>query len=87
MIIWILLFLTLSINDLIHAELIRVPLTRSSGPLRSGLAKRIVGYSELVDVVFPGIPNIDLAYLGAVSIGQPPQEFLLSNSHLKPNGC
>jgi hypothetical protein len=37
----------------------------------------VVGVAQLVDDVVPGQPDVDLGYLGTVSIGTPPQEFLL----------
>jgi hypothetical protein len=59
------------------AELIRIPLAQrdvSSSELR----RRDLGYMPLISDVVVGSPNVDLAYLGEVSIGTPPQSFLLS---------
>lgn len=70
---WILSFGCLA---LVHAaELIRVPLVERDA---SQLRKRDLGYSPLISDVVPGAPNVDLAYLGEVSIGTPPQSFLVS---------
>ena len=81
---WILsLLLVISVAD--TAEIIRIPLisrerVNEQGLLSRSLAKRKVGFSPLVDhVVFQGT-FIDLAYLGLVSIGTPPQSFLLGIS-------
>ena len=62
------------------ADVIRIPLIQAPGAARRGLGKRAgsVGVAQLVDDVAPGSPNVDFAYLGAVSIGTPPQLFLLS---------
>ena len=58
------------------AELIRVPLVqRDASSL--GLSKRALGISPLISDVIPGSPDVDLEYLGEVSIGTPPQNFLV----------
>jgi hypothetical protein len=68
----------LSITLVSSAELIKIPLIQLSKPAGSGFSKRfVVGYSDLTDDVIPGQPNVDLSYLGRVSIGTPPQTFLL----------
>jgi hypothetical protein len=73
---WVLsLMLSISIGRC--AKLIQVPLTQSAAQSHA-LVKRSIGSSQLVDVVIPGPPYQDLGYLGAVSIGEPPQDFLLS---------
>jgi len=73
----------LSISLVRSAEIIRVPLIQLSKPAGSGFSKRsTIGFSSLTDDVNPGHPYVDLAYLGQVSIGNPPQNFLLSKSSL-----
>lgn len=70
----------LSISLVRGAELIKVPLVQRSMPAGGGLSKRsTIGYAPLTDDVDPKGNNImvDLGYLGEVSIGNPPQTFLL----------
>lgn len=75
-------YLLLSIALVSAAELIKIPLFPiqrdvAQNNLRSNLAKRAIGYAPLVDhVSFQGI-NVDVSYLGLVSIGTPPQNFLV----------
>jgi hypothetical protein len=59
------------------AELIRIPLIQSSVPATRNLIKRTVGFSPLLDDVIPPPEDIDIAYLGLVSIGSPSQDFYL----------
>jgi|SRR5579859_3536165 len=68
------------------ADIIRVPLIPLSvprkrvvqrGKLGGNFDKRDVGYAPLIDHVFPGSINQDIAYLGQVSLGNPPQSFLV----------
>ena len=81
---WILRTLVaISIAD--AADIVRVPLVprqriNEQGAFSGTLAKRKIGYSPLVDhVVYQG-NYVDIAYLGLVSIGTPPQSFLLGIS-------
>lgn len=75
--------MAISIAD--AADIIRVPLVprqrlNEQGAFSGSLAKRKIGYSPLVDhVVFQG-NYVDIAYLGLVSIGTPPQSFLVGIS-------
>jgi hypothetical protein len=63
------------------AELVRIPLAqREASP---ALRRRDTGYSPLVSDVIPGADAIDLAYFGEVSIGTPPQSFLVSTALLQ----
>jgi len=75
---WILCsFLSISVVN--GADVLRIPLIQTYGTGRRSLGRRAadVGVAQLVDDVVPGQPNLDLGYLGAVTIGTPPQEFLL----------
>ena len=73
------------INLVEAAELIKIPLfpierNPVQNNLRSNLAKRAIGYASLIDhVAFTGV-NVDVSYLGSVSIGTPPQTFLIGIS-------
>lgn len=74
------MLLAISVAD--AADIIRIPLiprerANQQGAFSGSLAKRKIGYSPLVDhVVFQGT-YVDVAYLGLVSIGTPPQSFLV----------
>lgn len=74
MFLWFLTWILL-ISVVRSAELIKIPLHRLSA---TNLGKRSIGYSPLLDDVAPGYPDVDLSYFGEVSIGTPPQKFLLS---------
>src|SRR5271154_4022725 len=70
----------LSLSVVNGADVIRIPLIQRASTGRRELGKRgatVVGVAQLVDVVVPGQPDVDLGYFGTVSIGTPPQEFLL----------
>jgi hypothetical protein len=72
---WLVWLLSIVVVD--AADVIRVPLIRRETPGLS-LRKRGIGYSSLVDHVQPQFSvNKDMSYLGAVSVGTPPQTFLL----------
>jgi len=81
---WILRTLVaISIAD--AADIVRVPLIprqriNEEGAFSGTLAKRKIGYSPLVDHVVDQGNYVDIAYLGLVSIGTPPQSFLLGIS-------
>jgi hypothetical protein len=65
----------LSISLVRGAELIKIPLVKLS---TTNIEKRGLGLVPLVDDVAPGNPFLDISYFGEVSIGTPPQNFLLS---------
>jgi hypothetical protein len=68
------------------AQIIKVPLIRSPTSSERGnrrqagnrkSTRRRIGYSPLTDHVEFGSVTQDISYLGAVSLGTPPQTFLL----------
>lgn len=75
----------LAISIIDAADVLRIPLIprerlSHQGLLSRSLAKRKVGYSPLVDhVAYQGV-YVDVSYLGLVSIGTPPQDFLVGIS-------
>ena len=77
MISWVFLLLLVSLHWVHATEIIRIPLIRKSPDSTTKLDRREVGYSPLLDHVLPNSVTQDLAYLGAVSIGTPPQTFLV----------
>jgi Eukaryotic aspartyl protease len=69
------LLLIVLVNTVNATSLLKVPLIRRS---KDGqLPKRAVRYAPLVDAVIDLDPRTDLAYLGVVSVGTPPQSFLV----------
>jgi hypothetical protein len=59
---------------MIHVPLIQSVLRRE--PVALG-KRAAVGVAPLVDAVSVGTPDVDVSYLGLVTIGTPAQEFLL----------
>jgi hypothetical protein len=77
-----LLTLTLSFTLVWGAEIVKVPLIKRSIPEGSRLSKRstTIAYAPLTDDVQPRANlTFDFAYLGEVTIGDPPQTFLMGN--------
>lgn len=80
---WILILLVSTTFVKASEELIRIPLVSRVIPVNelatrgNKYFKREIGYAPLVDEVVGSPPFLDLSYYGAVSIGNPPQTFLL----------